>query len=130
MHLSKELCNASSFLYIGPQVPIKYINGTKHQYDRNAGVIDITLSLPVIGCTEPNLPAQYRVRHNGDTATVTCEHNGESWTLSCRGDTWTGDVGNCSLANVAGVFGQTAMGTNYLSHGEFYSYYCLCVFFT
>ncbi len=40
---------------------------------------------------------EYSVRHNGNSAIVTCKGTGSHWLMTCEDNQWKGDIGNCTV---------------------------------
>ena len=52
--------------------------------------------LAVIGCADPPLPRGSWKKRVGDSLTVKCNLTDEEWTITCKGQKWSGVLGNCS----------------------------------
>ena len=52
--------------------------------------------LVVIGCADPPLPRGSWKKRVGDSLTVKCNLTDEEWTITCKGQKWSGVLGNCS----------------------------------
>ena len=60
----------------------------------------------VVGCEDIKPPSRdARVMRQGDVTTVVCaDQSGETWQVTCRDNTWSGEIGNCSSpSSVAGA---------------------------
>ena len=52
--------------------------------------------LIVTGCPELSRPAHAWYKREGNEAVIGCENNDQEWRLTCTGNTWQGEVGNCT----------------------------------
>jgi len=50
----------------------------------------------VIGCAELRPPENAWYKREGNKAVIGCENGDKEWTVSCRGNTWEGEIGNCT----------------------------------
>ena len=50
----------------------------------------------VVGCTDVSRPESMWYKREGNEAVIGCENNDQEWRLICTGNTWQGEVGNCS----------------------------------
>ncbi len=97
--------------------------------------------ISVVGCPHPKAPRSAWVERKGDRAIVRCNHTTETWYLTCRGNSWVGQVSNCTKGKLLDVYYPlmvTVVGfTAILSEHRIYSYnsllcpsmYSLCVYF-
>ncbi|ELT90712.1 hypothetical protein CAPTEDRAFT_216666 [Capitella teleta] len=58
------------------------------------------LKYEAVGCRQLVVGDEFYVMDNGDdVAAVRCNATDETWYLTCRGNTWIGEVGNCTEGN-------------------------------
>ena len=50
----------------------------------------------MIGCAELSPPPHAWYKREGNKAIVGCEDNDKEWTVTCAGNTWEGEIGNCT----------------------------------
>ncbi len=51
---------------------------------------------PGTGCPDLATPRNMIVKRHGDTASVRCNQTQETWYVTCKGNSWIGDIGNCT----------------------------------
>ena len=54
----------------------------------------------VVGCSEFERPDNAWYKREGNEAVIGCENNDQEWRLTCTGNTWQGDLGNCSDSGI------------------------------
>jgi hypothetical protein len=59
-------------------------------------IIVCLITTLVIGCPEISRPAHAWYKREGNEALIGCETNDQEWRLTCTGNTWVGEIGNCS----------------------------------
>jgi hypothetical protein len=53
--------------------------------------------LSAVGCRQIDAGDEFYVVESSDgTAAVRCNASDETWYLTCRGNTWIGEIGNCT----------------------------------
>ncbi|KAK2161058.1 hypothetical protein LSH36_122g09058 [Paralvinella palmiformis] len=52
--------------------------------------------IKMIGCAELRPPENAWYKREGNKAVIGCENGDKEWTVSCRGNTWEGEIGNCT----------------------------------
>ena len=54
----------------------------------------------VTGCPELSRPAHAWYKREGNEAVIGCETNEQEWRLTCAGNTWIGNMGNCTVEGI------------------------------
>ena len=54
-------------------------------------------TIVAIGCADLEELPDAEIRRTDSTAVVKCKISQETWHLVCRGNTWIGDLNNCTI---------------------------------
>ncbi len=65
-------------------------------YLSHKGPVRFHFHFTATGCRDFEVPTQYAIRHNGNSAIVTCKATGSHWLMTCEDNQWKGDIGNCT----------------------------------
>ncbi|KAK2161069.1 hypothetical protein LSH36_122g09066 [Paralvinella palmiformis] len=57
---------------------------------------EFLIKYTVVGCAEPFPPRRAWYKREGNKAVFGCENNDKEWIITCTGNTWKGEIGNCS----------------------------------
>ncbi|KAK2160982.1 hypothetical protein LSH36_123g03037 [Paralvinella palmiformis] len=69
--------------------------------DGGRGQRRFLLQYQAVGCRDPNIPDDMTQHRRGDQLDVRCNNTGQVWHLVCRGNSWVGEFGNCTVGYLA-----------------------------